>query len=72
LKIHELKRFEDTVATLQLADGEVLKAKICFVDFEYKDVIVDVIETDQPQHYRDPNASYTISAENILYVQVVP
>jgi hypothetical protein len=50
-------------------DGERLKAKITFVDLEYKDIIVDVWETNQPEHYKDPNACYTVRASDIASVE---
>jgi hypothetical protein len=43
--IAHLKEFEDCTVILRLTDGEVLKAKIAFVDLEYEDIIVDVLET---------------------------
>ena len=43
--IAHLKEFEDCTVILPLTDGEVLKAKIAFVDLEYEDIIVDVLET---------------------------
>jgi hypothetical protein len=55
--------------TLQLKDGEVLRARISFVDLEYEDIIVDVLETNQPEHYKDPNAAYTLAASDIISVR---
>jgi hypothetical protein len=66
VKISDLKTFEDREVTLHLHDGEILKARVCFVDTEYEDVIVDVIETNRPEMYKNPAASYTIPASEIL------
>jgi hypothetical protein len=55
--------------TLQLNDAEVLRVKVAFVDLEYEDIIVDVLETNQPAHYKDPNAAYTVAASDILSVR---
>jgi hypothetical protein len=34
-----------------LSDGEILKARLYWVDEEYQDVIVDVLETTTPERY---------------------
>lgn len=66
----ELKKFEDQVVVLHLSDGELLKARLIFVDLEYEDVIVDPIETNQPQHYKYPKAVYTVPNAMIQRVDV--
>ena len=68
--ILELKPFQDQVVVLRLKDGETLRAKVHFVDQEYEDIIVDVIETNQPEHYKDPNSAYTVQAAEILTVEL--
>ena len=70
MTIDELKPFQDCEVILDLNDGEVLRAKVLFVDFEYEDIIVDVLETNQPEHYKDPSASYTVDASSIVSVRV--
>jgi hypothetical protein len=55
--------------TLDLNDGEVLRARVLFVDFEYEDIVVDVLETNQPEHYKDPSATYTVDASSIVSVR---
>ena len=69
MTISELKPFEDREVVLDLKDGETLRAKVLFVDFEYEDIIVDVLETNQPEHYKDPNACYTVAASDILSIK---
>jgi hypothetical protein len=69
MKISELKPFQDCEVTLHLKDEEVLRAKVAFVDLEYEDIIVNVLETNQPEHYKDPNASYTVAASDIVSVR---
>jgi hypothetical protein len=51
VKVSELKPFQDREVTLHLKDGEVLRAKVDFIDLEYEDIGVTVIETNQPEHY---------------------
>jgi hypothetical protein len=70
MKISELKPFQDCEVALHLKDGEVLRAKVAFVDSEYEDIIVNVLETNQPEHYKDPNASYTVAASDIVSVRI--
>jgi hypothetical protein len=66
----ELKQFEDQIVVLHLSDGERLKAKLMFVDLEYEDVIVAVLETNQPQHYKYPKTVYTVQNATIQSVDV--
>ena len=68
MTISELRAFQDREVTLQLKDGELLRAKVAFVDLEYEDIIVNVIETNQPEHYKDPNAAYTVAASDVISV----
>jgi hypothetical protein len=50
-----------------MTDGEILTAKIDFVDLEYEDIIVDVLKTSKPEQYKGPrNAAYTVRAADIL------
>ena len=64
----DFKRFDGKELVLQLKGGEELRAKITFVDDEYDDLIVDVIATNQPEHYQTPNAAYTVNIADILSV----
>ena len=66
----ELKQFEDKVVVLHLSNGERLKAELIFVDLEYDDVIVDLLETNQPQDYRYPKPGYTVPNAMIQSVEV--
>jgi small nuclear ribonucleoprotein (snRNP)-like protein len=69
----ELRELQDARVVLHLNDGEVLKATITFVDLEYEDVIVDVLETTKPARYKGPkNAAYTVKAADILSVERIP
>jgi len=71
MTIEELKVFEDRTVVLRLTDGEVLTANVAFVDREYEDIIVDVLETTQPHHYKVPNAAYAIPVAEIVSVEPV-
>jgi putative ABC transport system ATP-binding protein len=68
--IAELKAFEDRTVLLRLVGGQTLVARIDFVDLEYEDVVVDVLQTNQPEHYKDATAAYTIPLSDILNVEV--
>jgi hypothetical protein len=70
MNISDLKPFRNCEVALHLKDGEVLRAKVLFVDSEYQDIIVNVLETNQPEHYKDPNASCTIAASDIVGVRI--
>jgi hypothetical protein len=54
--------------TLHLGDGEILRTKVILVNLEHEDIIVDVIETSQPERYKNPNASYAVAASDIVSV----
>ena len=69
MKISELKELVDRTVTLRLTDGEFAKVFVCFADEEYNDIIVDILETTRPERYRDPSASYTIDASDIISVE---
>lgn len=70
MTIGELQQFQDRTVLLHLLDGEILKAKIIFVDMEYEDLVVDVVETNQPEHYKDPDACYTVRAADISCIEM--
>lgn len=56
---------------LSLKDGEQLHANLCFADLEYQDIVVNVLQTNQPEHYKDPDASYSIPAAEVLAVEAI-
>lgn len=71
MTLYELKKFEDQIVVLHLSDGEKLKAKMSWVNVnsEYDDVIVDVLETNRPEHYKTPSAVYTIPCGMIQSIE---
>lgn len=68
--LSDLKQFLDKTVILRMTDGEVAKVKVGFVDEEYQDIIVDVLETSHPDRYRDTSASYTFAAADILSAEI--
>jgi hypothetical protein len=71
--IDQLREFQDCIAILRLTNAEVLKATIDFVDLEYEDIVVTVLETNKPEQYKGPkNAAYTVKAADIVSVERVP
>jgi hypothetical protein len=48
-----------------MTDGEIAKVRICMLDAEYDDLIVDVLETSFPERYLSHLAAYTFSAKDI-------
>jgi hypothetical protein len=68
--IAQLQEFQDCTAIFRLTNGEVLKARIDFVDLEYEDIIVKVLETNTPEQYKGPkNSAYAIKATDVLSVE---
>ncbi|HEY6466755.1 MAG TPA: hypothetical protein VIY69_12230 [Candidatus Acidoferrales bacterium] len=70
MTIGELQQFQDRTVLLHVLDGEILKAKIIVVDMEYEDLVVDVVETSQPEHYKGPDACYTVRAADIPCIEM--
>ncbi|MGA7524229.1 MAG: hypothetical protein WBW84_17385 [Acidobacteriaceae bacterium] len=58
---------------LHLTDGEIATAKIAFVDAEYEDIIVDIIDTNRPQQYKQSIrlAAFTIKASDLASVSEI-
>ena len=72
MTLQELASFQDRVVILNLTDGERLKCKLAWVNIhsEYNDVIVDVLETNHPEHYKEPEALYTIECAMIQSIEI--
>lgn len=73
MTIAELKPYEDKTVVLHLTDGEIATAKIAFVDAEYEDIIVDIIDTNRPQQYKQSIrlAAFTIKASDLASVSEI-
>lgn len=71
MTIAELRRYQDKTVVLRLNDGEIATAKIAFVDVEYEDIIVEILETNRPEQYRLPinSTAFTIRASDLAFVQ---
>jgi len=72
MTINELRQFVDKTITLHLTNGEIAKVKVLLIDEEYKDLIVDVLETSSLERYRDPSAAYTFAASDIASADPEP
>jgi hypothetical protein len=57
MKITEFKPYEDNTVILHMREGEIATAKIAFVDAEYEDIIVDVVQMNRPEAYQKPIGS---------------
>jgi hypothetical protein len=73
MTIAELKPFEDKTMILHLRDGERATAKIAFVDAEYEDIVVDILDTNRPEAYKVPIAScaFTIPAIEVDFLEEI-
>ncbi len=74
MTIEELKPYQDMTVLISMNDGELLTARVAFVDAEYEDIVVDIVHTNRLETYRVPisSAAFTIPATNITSIQVVP
>jgi hypothetical protein len=65
MTLNDLRQFLDKTVTLRMLDGEITKVRVCMIDDEYGDLIVDVLETSTPQRYQNRSAAYTFAASDI-------
>ena len=70
MTLNDLKAFLDKTVTLRMTNGEVAKVRVRMVDGEYDDLIVDVLETSSPEHYRNHLAAYTFAATDIASAEL--
>lgn len=68
MNIEELKWLKDKVVTLQMNNGEIARVRVHWVDDEYDDLIVDILETNKPELYGDLSNTFTFSAADIVPV----
>ncbi len=71
MTLSDLKQFLDKTVTLRMTNGEIAKVSVRFVDEEYDDLIVDVLETSTPERYRDRLAAYSFAASDIESAELV-
>jgi hypothetical protein len=57
-------------SNIHAAGSETAKVRVDFVDQEYEDMIVALLETSRPEHYRAPCAEYTFVAGDIVSVEL--
>jgi len=68
--IAQLRGLQKCTVVLRLTGGEVLMSRINFVDLEYEDIVIDVLETNRPEQYKGPkNSAYAIKAEDIASIE---
>ena len=70
MTLNDLKQVLDKTVVLRMTDGECATVKVLFVDEEYADLIVDVLETSSPDRYRDRSAAYTVAASDIASAEL--
>ncbi len=74
MQIAELKPYEDKTVILHLRDGEISTAKIVFVDAEYEDIIVDIVQTNRPETYHKPIglSSFAVRLSDLDFIEEIP
>ena len=65
MELMDLRQFLDKTVVLHTTEGKTAKVRVDFVDEEYEDIIVAVLETSHPEHYRDNSAAYAFAAADI-------
>ncbi len=72
MTIAELKPYQDKTVVLRFWNGEIATVKVDFVDAEYEDIIVDIIDTNRRDRYTGPsNAVYAIPAAELASVEEI-
>jgi hypothetical protein len=72
MTIDELRPYQDMTVILRLHDGEIAKARILFVDMEYEDIIVDVINSNRSQEYKgSASDAYAIRVGDLASVEAI-
>ena len=73
MKITEVKPYEDRTVILHLRDGEIATAKIAFVDAEYEDSIVDIVQTNRPDAYQKPigSSSFAVRLSDLDFIEEI-
>jgi hypothetical protein len=66
MNIEDLKPLKDKIVTFRMTDGEVAKVRVHSISDEYEDLIVDILETTKPEHYRDLSNAFTFAAADIV------
>jgi hypothetical protein len=72
MTIDEVRPYQDKSVILCLHDGEIARARILFVDLEYEDIIVDIIDSNRIQEYKGwSNDTYAIRADDLASIQEI-
>jgi hypothetical protein len=72
MTVAELKPYQDKTVVLRFWNGEIATVKIDFVDAEYEDIIVDIINTNRRDRYAGPsNAVYAVPVVQIASVEAI-
>jgi hypothetical protein len=71
MNIAELKPYEDKTVILHMRDGEITTAKIVFVDAEYEDIIVDIVQTNRPETYQKPiqSSAFAVRLSDLDFIE---
>ena len=71
MKITELKPYEGKTVILHMSGGEIATAKIAFVDAEYDDIIVDIVQTNRPDAYQKPigSSAFAVPISDLDFIE---
>jgi small nuclear ribonucleoprotein (snRNP)-like protein len=69
----KLKDFHNKTVTITFRDGEIATARLTCNDDDCDSVLVDILGTNCPDRYHEPNAcSYTVPCSEIVSVDEMP
>jgi len=71
MTVAEVRPYQGKKAIVRLLNGEVATVQIIYVDAEYEDIIVDVVQTNRPENYQQSGAAYAISVADIISVEEI-
>lgn len=65
----DLQQFHNKTVVITFRDGEIASARLTCTSEHCDDVLVDILSTNCPDRYHEPNAcSYTVPATEIVSV----
>lgn len=70
MRIDELKQFLDRTVTLRMTSGQIVKAKVTFIEEDDEELFAAVLETSAPENYRQACAVHTFAAADIASAEL--
>ncbi len=70
MRIDDLKPFLDHTVILRMTNGEFAKVKVTFVDEDDGEIFAAIVDTSNPETFRQACAVYTFAAADIASIEL--